>query len=266
MVAVLAAVTVYFTFAPAGFFVAATPTPLAASIAVLLMMLASNWAIGTLKISRDRLAAERERYAKLADSRDVLYREMQHRVSNNIQIISGLLMLQDQAVEDKAAKRALTEASGRINLIARIQRQLHDQTGERAPFNRFATDLLTDAIAASGARAVFLDVKGGDEPLHEDQATPVSLVMLEFVNNALEHAYTKSGGTVQVALTREGQFWLLTVTDDGDGLPEGFETGAPGSLGLKIVRTMAGQLGGTFSITRGEPGAVCRLRFPVLEA
>ena len=266
VVACLSAIAVYLTYAPSGFFVTVTPTPLAASVAVLLMMLASNWAVGSLKQSRDRLAAERERYARLAESRDVLYRELQHRVSNNIQIISGLLRLQGQAVEDKAARHALTEASGRIGLIASIQRQLHDRTGERAPFNRFARDLLKDAIAAAGAKGVLLEVEGGEAPLHEDQATPVSLVMLEIVNNALEHAFAERGGMVQVSLEREGQSYVLTVTDDGDGLPKGFDAGAAPSLGLKIVRTMAGQLGGTFSIVGGEPGAVCRLRFPALDA
>ena len=266
MVAVLSAAAVYFTFAPAGFFVSATPTPLAASVAVLLVMMASNWAVGSLKTSRDRLAQERERYARLAESRDVLFRELQHRVSNNIQIISGLLLLQGQAVEDRNAKRALTEASGRIGLIARIQRQLHDQSGAPTAFNRFARELLTDAIAASGVKDVVLEVEGGEAPLHEDQATPVSLVMLEFVNNALEHAFAQGGGVVRVSLEREGRTDLLTVADDGDGLPDGFDSGASGSLGLKIVRTMASQLGGSFSITHGEPGAVCRLRYPALDA
>ena len=264
-VAVLSAAAVYLTYAPAGFFVTVTPTPLAASVAVLLMMMASNWAVGSLKQSRDRLAVERERYARLAESRDVLYRELQHRVSNNIQIISGLLLLQGQALEDKAAKHALTEASGRIGLIARIQRQLHDQSGDRAPFNRFARDLLQDAIAAAGVKGVSLEIEGGEAPLHEDQATPVSLVMLEFVNNALEHAFAKRGGVVRVSLARVGRTDVLTVTDNGEGLPEGFDVGAGRSLGLKIVRTMAGQLGGTFSIVHAQPGAVCTLRFPALD-
>ena len=108
--------------------------------------------------------------------------------------------------------------------------------------------------------------EGGEAPLHADQATPVSLVMLEFVNNALEHGFAERGGLVRVSLAREDQTYLLTVTDDGDGLPEGFDPVAVRSLGLKIVRTMAGQLGGSFSIVRGKPGAVCHLRFPALDA
>jgi two-component sensor histidine kinase len=267
LVAVLAAITVYFTYAPAGFFVTATQTPIAAATAVLFLLSACNWLLGSMKTSRDRLAMERERYARLAESRDLLYRELQHRVSNNIQIISGLLLLQSQAVEDKAAKRALAEASARIGLIARIQRQLHAQTGEAAPFNRFARELLTDAIAASGSTAVALHIEGGEEPLHEDQATPVSLVLLECVNNALEHAFSADRpGSVRVSMTREGGRHVITVADNGRGLPEGFDLLTGRSLGLKIVRTMASQIGGDFSMVAQAHGVACRLLFPAIEA
>ncbi|HEY4029104.1 MAG TPA: sensor histidine kinase, partial [Caulobacteraceae bacterium] len=228
--------------------------------------LGANWLIGSLKTSRDRLSAERERYARLAESRDLLYRELQHRVSNNIQIISGLLLLQSQGVGDRGAKRALSEASGRIALIARIQRQLHGQGGERSPFSLFAHDLLTDAIAASGADAVSLQIEGGEEPLHPDQATPVSLVLLECVNNALEHAFNGEGGLVQVSMARDGERQVLTVTDDGRGLPDDFDLQAVDTLGLKIVRTMAGQLGGRFSMTPEAKGVACRLHFPAIDA
>lgn len=265
LVAVLAAAAVYFTYAPAGFFVTATQTPATAATAVLILLLACNWMLGSLKTSRDRLAAERERYARLAENRDLLYRELQHRVSNNIQIISGLLLLQGQAVSDREAKRALTEASTRIGLIARIQRQLHSQTGEATPFNLFARELLTDAIAASGAPAVALHIDGGEEPLHEDQATPVSLVLLECVNNALEHAFGgDSKGSVRVSMAREGSRHVLTVSDDGQGLPDDFDTQGARSLGLKIVRTMASQLGGDFSMTPQAQGVACRLHFPAI--
>jgi len=263
LVAILAALAVYRTYSPAGILVTSTQTPFTAAMAVLILLAGANWMLGSLKTSRDRLAAERERYARLAESRDVLYRELQHRVSNNIQIISGLLLLQSQAVSDKAAKRALSEASGRISLIARIQRRLHSAGGERAPFNLFASELLTDAIAAAGASAVALDIEGGEQPLHEDQATPVSLVLLECVNNALEHGFApETGGRVSVSLVQEGGHYVLTVTDDGKGLPDGFDPQTERSLGLKIVRTMASQLNGEFSMSALQRGVACRLRFP----
>jgi two-component sensor histidine kinase len=266
LIAVLSAIAVFVTFVrPTGILVGAAQTPLAAAAMVLLLTLAANALIDTLKISRERLTAERERYVRLAESRDLLYRELQHRVSNNIQIIAGLLLLQSQAVGDRGARRALTEASGRIGLIARIQRQLHGHDGERAPFNRFAGDILADAIAASGAADVRLEIEGGEEPLHAEQATPVSLVLLECVNNALEHAFAGGGGVVRVSMKRDGPLQVLTVADDGRGLPEGFNLETSGALGLKIVRTLAGQLGGGFSMAADANGVACRLHFPAME-
>ena len=265
MVALCSAVAAYLTFRSSGMFVSTAHTPLTAGVAVLFLLLVCNWMLGSLKQSRDRLVVERERYARLAESREVLYRELQHRVSNNIQIISGLLMLQGQAVSDTEAKRALSEASARIGLIARIQRQLHDQTGEPTPFLQFARQLLTDAIAASGVQGVKVEIEGGEDPLHEDQATPVSLVLLECVNNALEHGYAAGrGGVVRVRLTKTDARMLLSISDDGRGLPEDFDAAAAASLGLKIVRTMAAQLNGAFSIASAGPGAVCQLEFPLL--
>jgi two-component sensor histidine kinase len=192
---------------------------------------------------------------------------MQHRVSNNIQIVAGLLRLQSQGVQDQAAKRALAEAASRIALIANIQHRLHDQAGDPAPFSRFAEALLADAVGAAGADHVTVQVEGGEAPLHVEQATPVSLVLLECVNNALEHAFEAGKpGVVTVALEKADGHQVLTVRDDGRGLPDGFDLEAGKSLGLKIVRTMAIQLGGEFSIRPDGPGAVCRLQFPDMAA
>ncbi len=264
-VAVLSSGAVYFSYGVTRIFPAKDTSPFASAAFLMVMLLAACTGLAALMRSRDRLEVERERYASLAESRDLLYREMQHRVSNNIQIVSGLLRLQSQGVADAEAKRALTEASSRISLIARIQRQLHDASGEPTPFRRFAEDLLADALAAAGVEGVAVEIEGGDEALHSEQSTPVSLVMLECVNNALEHAFTAGQtGLVRVTLKREGDKHVLTVRDDGRGLAEGFDPDAGDSLGLKIVRTMAAQLNGDFTIRGAERGSLCTLHFPDL--
>ena len=266
LVSALSAIAVYFTFTATagGFFVGATRSPLSAAVVVLVLFLWANWALGSLKTSRDRLALERQRYADLAESRGLLYREMQHRVSNNIAVAASLLMMQSQTVEDGPAKRALTEAAGRISLIGQIQRRLLDQSGVPAPFRRFAEELIEAAIDAAGAERVRFEIEGGEEPLHRDQTTPVCLVLLECVNNALEHGFGAGRrGLIRVSYVREGGEIRLIVHNDGLGLPEGFELEAAGTLGLTIVRALAGQLGGAFSISAADPGTVCRLNFPV---
>ncbi len=209
-----------------------------------------------------KLEAERRRYAELAESRDLLYRELHHRVSNNIQVVGGLLRLQAAGVKDGDARHALNEAGGRIEVIARIQRDLHNAVGDPTPFRLFATSLLEDARKAAGAEAT-VKVTGGDRPLHSDQATPVTLFMLECFNNALEHGFPDGrSGAVQVALDQAAEMHVLTVRNDGVAPPEGFDPMRSPSLGLRIVRAMASQLGGKFEMIREDGWTLCRLTYP----
>ena len=208
-----------------------------------------------------QVSAERERYARLAESRDLLYRELHHRVSNNLQVVGALLRLQAAGVKDGDARHALSEASGRIEVISRIQRELHNQVGEPAPFRTFAGALLADATQAAGAR-ITLILEGGEAPVHPDQATAVTLVMLESFNNALEHGVLGGEGLLRVRLDQDGPQHVLTVSDNGNGPPEGFDPATSKSLGLRIVRAMAAQLGGRFEMARADGLTICRLTYP----
>lgn len=211
-----------------------------------------------------QLAAERERYERLTESQDLLYRELHHRVSNNIQVVGALLRLQAAGVKDGDARHALQEAGGRIEVIAKIQRELHNRVGDPEPFRIFAQSLLNDANVAAGTQAI-VSIEGGEQPLHSDQATPVTLVLLECFNNALEHAFVGGrDGAVAVQLDQDGADHVLTVRDNGAGPPEGFDPAKSSSLGLRIVRAMAGQLGGRFEMTRGDGWTTCRLTYPAL--
>ena len=217
--------------------------------------------IDGMRAALDDLEDERERYRDLAESRDLLYRELHHRVSNNLQVAGALLRLQGQGVVDARARQALSQAGERIEVIARIQRELHNRTGEPVPFRVFAEALLASAAAAAGAR-VRLTLEGGEQPLHPDQATPVTLVMLESFNNALEHGFGEAGeGEVRVTLDQSGLTHMLTVGNDGAGPPPGFDPATSKSLGLRIVRAMAQQLGGKFEMAREDGWTVCRLSY-----
>ncbi|PIB95912.1 histidine kinase [Caulobacter sp. X] len=217
--------------------------------------------IDGMRQALDQLREERERYRNLAESRDLLYRELHHRVSNNLQVAGALLRLQGQGVMDVDARHVLDQAGARIEVIAQIQRELHNAVGEPAPFRVFAEALLASAAAAAGAR-VTLTLEGGEEPLHPDQATPVTLVMLESFNNALEHGFGEGGeGRVRVSLDQSGLTHLLSVCNDGAAPPTGFDPMRSKSLGLRIVRAMAQQLGGRFEMAREDGWTVCRLSY-----
>ncbi|MDG2520481.1 histidine kinase dimerization/phosphoacceptor domain -containing protein [Caulobacter segnis] len=217
--------------------------------------------VGMDEASR-QLAVQVERNAALAKSRDLLLREVQHRVSNNIQVVSALLKLEARTTSDAGARRVLDNAAARTAMIARLQRNLLDSDGRAVPFDVVAREVIDDALALAGRSDVTVEIEASDAVLGAEEATPVVLIMLESVNNALEHAFPDRGGRVQVRLQDSAQSRRLTVEDDGVGLAPGFDPAAAQSLGLRILSGLAQQLGGRYDIAPSDPGAVAVLTWP----
>lgn len=209
-----------------------------------------------------RLSVEVERNAALARSRDLLMREVQHRVSNNIQVVSALLKLEARASTEPDVQRVLLAASARTAMIAQVQRGLLDGDGRAVPFQATAEPLLQDALTLAARPDVAVTVRAGDAVLSAEEATPVVLIMLESVNNALEHAFPDRGGRIEVELHDAEGRRTLTVRDDGVGLPPGFDLDATDSLGLQIVCGLAEQLGGRYSLSPAPGGVLATLCWP----
>lgn len=210
------------------------------------------------------LAREREISRALAKTRELLFRELQHRVSNNLQVAAGLLTLQKRQVSDAQARAALDEAGRRLGLIGRISRQLYDAAGATRSMREFLEPLCADVVEASGRTGVRCIVRAEDDAvLAPDAAIPLALIVAEAVANAVEHGFAdRAHGTIEVELRRESESMLrVEVRDDGRGLPDGFDIAASGSLGLRIASMLAEQLRGSFELVRGT-GATARLLLP----
>lgn len=204
-------------------------------------------------------AAEAEARA-LAESRSLLFSELQHRVSNNLQLVSTLLGLQGSQVKDDKALAALREAAERLALVGRIQRRLHDPGAGPVPLSDFLRDLAQDTLSASGAEGVGLRVEANHLVLEPDKAIPLALIVTELVSNALEHGFRQGGaGRVEVrARERDGGQIEVSVADDGVGLPPQVPSD---SLGLRIADALARQLGGAFALAREGGWTVGRVAF-----
>lgn len=210
----------------------------------------------------DRLDKERARSAALADQQSLLFTELQHRVSNNLQLTGSLLHLQGMRLTDPEARRALAEASDRLALLGRIHRSLHDPLGAPVLFGRFLDELCRDVIDAAGAKRVTCTVEAEDAPLRTDHAVPIALIVTELISNALEHGFGGSGtGRIRVALRHDGATLCLSVRDDGRGLPPDFTTDARQSLGLRIVQSLVAQLDGRIEFET-DGGTVVRVVMP----
>ncbi|MFV0624837.1 sensor histidine kinase [Sphingomonas sp. ac-8] len=210
------------------------------------------------------LARERELSRALADTRELLFNELQHRVSNNLQVAAGLLSVQKRQVSDAAARAALDEASRRLALIGRISRQLYDAGGATRKMREFLEPLCADVVEASGRTGIRCTINvAEDAPLSSDAAVPLALIVAEAMANAIEHGFRdRDAGHIEVHLARNGEDMVtVEVRDDGHGVPEGFSIEASDSLGLRIATMLAGQLNGSFDLIGGK-GTIARLVLP----
>lgn len=216
-----------------------------------------------------RMLAERERSQALASRSELLFRELQHRVANNIQMVGAVLALHMRHVADEEARQALSDASTKLQMIGRIHRQLYDPNGTPLALDVFLTELAADLVSAGGKPGIrhSIDADPG-VILPPTAAIPVALVLAEGIANAMEHGFAdREQGHIHIGINRGDAHVELIVTDDGDGLPDGFDGQASTSLGLRIARTLAQQLKGRFALERHDKGGTrLRLTVPIATA
>lgn len=254
----------YFFIPPAGFSIDRNSL---VALAFFVFIIAVDIAvIHGLKRALDERRSEQARSARLAATRDVMFQELQHRISNNLQLVSALMTLQAATIRDETARDTLSEASNRLVLLAKIHRRLYDPDGGAIEPQTFLTEMCDDVLTAAGAANVACRVEADDIPLTADRAIPITLIMMELVSNAIEHAFHDGReGRIEVAMRRSGDEVELGVQDDGAGLADGFDLATTRSLGLRVVKALAEQLQGGFVMERAgnAAGTLCRLTFPL---
>lgn len=196
--------------------------------------------------------------------KEAMLREIHHRVKNNLHTISGLLDLQAGQFDDPALRRAFEDTRNRIASMAQAHAAVY-ASGDLAAINltEHARNLALRLLGRLGrGRDIGLSVTGDSVPCSLEQAVPASLVVNELVANCFRHAFAgRESGTIRILVGQREGLVSLTVSDDGIGLPEGFDLTRPTGLGLVLATGLAGQLGGTLS-ARNIGGAAFVLRFP----
>jgi len=197
--------------------------------------------------------------------KDLLLREIHHRVKNNLQVVSSLLRLQASTQEDPALERALQEAQGRVQAIALIHQKLkHAPDLSQVDLPDYVQTLAERLVRsyASVPALIDLQVKVANVDIGPDVPVPLGLVLNELVANALQHAFPPGeGGCLDIELDREPAGWIyLRVADSGQGLPEATNLDH-GGLGFQLVQALTDQLGGVLELERRR-GASILVRFP----
>lgn len=202
-------------------------------------------------------------------SKDATIREIHHRVKNNLQTVAALLRLQARRMDVPAVRVALTESVRRVSSIALVHETLSMSLDERVDFDGIVDRLVpmvSDVAAAEST--VTIERSGSFGVLPADLATPLVLVVVELLQNAVEHAYTPDEqGTVLVTANRRPGSLRVEIRDDGAGLPEGFSLEHADRLGLQIVRSLVtSELRGSIEVTSEglEHGTVASLEIPLL--
>jgi two-component sensor histidine kinase len=203
-------------------------------------------------------------------TKDATIREIHHRVKNNLQTVAALLRLQARRIESVPGREALEEAVRRVGSIAIVHDTLSQTYEEEVDFDEVA-DRLRVMVAEVGSHdaQVATTRDGSFGTLPAETATPLAMVLTEVLQNAVEHGFGRgvdgAGGTITLTVRRQVGRLRVSVEDDGQGLPAGFDTEGSTSLGLSIVRTLVeSELGGQLEVgPRADGGTRVVLDVPV---
>lgn len=224
-----------------------------------------------LKEISERKEAQSQLQSSL-EEKDVLLKEIHHRVKNNLQVISSLLYLQSEEIKDQATLDMFKESQNRVKSMALIHEELY-QSNDLAhiDFSEYIARLTNHLLRSYGARHIQLHQTIEPLFLTLDRAISCGLIINELLTNAMKYAFPAQSYVDQLATIWIEMFQcdkkhlLLSVRDNGIGMPQDFniERGRVDSLGLTLVMTLTKQLKGTIEV-KSEGGTTFWIKFPLL--
>ncbi len=228
-----------------------------------IVMVASNRTMGK---KNAELEKQKRIIEKQSNEKDTLIREINHRVKNNLQIISSLLNLQANSLTDEKAMEALRDSHKRVKAISLIHQKLYGYEDVASiPLEEYINALFADLKMVYAANHVQLECSTQPDGIRLDMesAVPIGLILNETITNALKYAFTnKPSGKLLINFTEGADdHYTLTIRDNGNGLPEGFDPDKSSSLGFRIIKELTRQLRGKFIYTT-DNGTIFSINFP----
>ncbi len=213
---------------------------------------------------RQHIRAQNVTIRATLGEKDTLLKEIHHRVKNNLQMVSSLLSLQGEFIEDSAALEAIEMGQQRVRSMAIIHQRLYlrDEVSTTVSAREYLDQLIQELIGALNVKGTQLRLEQDleDISLDIDRLIPLGLIANEVITNAMKHAFTgRTRGLLTVSLRNIGSEIELRIADDGTGQEADF-AGKPDSFGNLLVRIFAEQLDGTLTVD-GENGTSVSLRF-----
>ena len=211
----------------------------------------SGRVIGVFAAARDinELKKAEDKLKSSLNEKELLLKEVHHRVKNNMQIISSLLSLQSKYINDDLTIQVLKESEVRIKAMALVHESIYlSDNLSSIPFQSYVQRLVMDIIVHYDAQWITPKFNIEDIIFNIETAIPCGLIVTELVTNSLKYAFLKDEGVISVEFTREMDKLKLTVSDNGRGLPEHLLHEKSNSLGLLLVEMLVNQLEGELKI------------------
>jgi len=229
--------------------------------AIVLLLLLVLSLLNTYKLKKSRkevsqknkeITLKNEQVKVALSEKEVLLKEVHHRVKNNLQVISGLLELQNISVTDESVKLALKEGQNRIQTVALVHKMMYQSENvSKVNMQKYLEELLQvlQMSYSISDKSIETKIMAAGIDFDVTLAVPVSLIVNEAVCNAYKHAFeNKNSGSIEVGIIKENEAYILTIIDDGVGLPQGFDIKLLKSIGFDLIQGLARQLKGTLTV------------------
>ncbi|MFV1884666.1 MAG: two-component regulator propeller domain-containing protein [Balneola sp.] len=202
------------------------------------------------------------------DEKEVLIKEIHHRVKNNLAVVSGLLELQSWNIPDGEAKNAIQESKMRVLAMSKIHENLYQNDDlARVNFRKFLEDLINNVSSTmkKPEHKIELNLEIEDIPMDVNTGIPVGLITNEILSNCFKHAFeTTKAGTIWVKFSMNANSYILDIKDNGVGSEENILEKKTTSLGITLIKSLSGQINGNLTYS-GEAGSHFNIQFPKQE-
>ncbi len=211
-----------------------------------------------LFLQNDIIQKQRNQLQQSLGEKEMLLKEIHHRVKNNLSVISSLLELQSSAISDTTAKAIIAEGQSRVSSIALIHQRLYQHENLAAiELRAFLHDLLRQvrSIFNTPCTTLHTEINMSETLLDIDTAVPLGLILNELLTNSFKYAFNNSKeGVIKIDMQQMGGEYVLTYSDNGPGIAEGIDIKNTTTLGLRLIRRLSKQLGGssTYQYTNGS--------------
>jgi two-component sensor histidine kinase len=218
-----------------------------------------------LKRHQEEIARKNEALETLVKEKEWLVKEIHHRVKNNLHMVVGLLASQTEFLKNKEALNAINDSQNRIQAMSLIHQKLY-QVGDMSSINmpvyiQELTEHLKDSFKDSTHVLFKLDIVNVDFPL--SYSVPIGLILNEAITNAMKYAFPDKKGSIEIKLAVRGDFYHLSIKDNGIGLSKKFNPEECTSLGIILMNGLSGDIGGTFNMENMDKGLLIETVFPV---